>query len=258
MCIVLTYVTVVFVPFLGTQANIHITIMAEAAAVVGFVASIASLIDLSAKVVSRLHEFTSKVSDVPRSFRSLRARLPLLTTTLQRIQSQTEAGHLLDDITKALKALVDDTFKQVLAVHTCLFKILPSDGASKLKRVLRALKSLAKEDKIQEAMERIDQNSLSLAFHLTTQNVETGDLILSQLTELNMISKSASKSVGKDKLLSLARPTGRITLEELPLQTQLILPNSSQELLFRFSQLPVAAQERFKVQQEKQLSQFVE
>jgi hypothetical protein len=57
--------------------------MAETVAIVGLVSSIASLIELSINVVSRLHEFTSKTSDIPESFRSLSVHLPLLTATLQ-------------------------------------------------------------------------------------------------------------------------------------------------------------------------------
>ena len=64
---------------IGNQVNIHITNMAEAAAIIGLVASIASLVELSAKVVSRLYDFTSKTADIPESFRSLSTRLPLLT-----------------------------------------------------------------------------------------------------------------------------------------------------------------------------------
>lgn len=232
--------------------------MAEAAAIVGLVASIASLVDLSAKVVSRLHEFTSKSSDVPKSFRSLWVRLPLLTVTLQHIQSQAEAGHLLDNVTKALRTVVDDTFEQVLAVQTCLSKILPPNSASKLERALKALESLAKEDRVRQAVEKIDKNNDILVLHQTTRHIDQGDLIRAQLTELTMISKSASGSFGKDELLSLARATGKTVLEELPPQTQSMLSNSNRGLLFRFSQLPVTAQEEFIAQQEKHLSQFVE
>ncbi|KAL9591462.1 MAG: hypothetical protein Q9179_007698, partial [Wetmoreana sp. 5 TL-2023] len=97
--------------------------MAEAAAIVGLVASIASLVDLSAKVVSRL------------------------------------PGRLPEDVTKALTAVVDNAFEQVSTVQTSLAKVLPSDGASKLERALKALKSLAKEDKVQQALEKIDRNN---------------------------------------------------------------------------------------------------
>lgn len=249
---------IVLVPIIGIQANTHITNMAGAVAIVGLVASTASLVELSAKVVSRLHEFTSKSSDVPKSFRSLWVRLPLLTVTLQHIQSQAEAGHLLEDVTKALKPVVDDTFEQVLAVQTCLSKILPPDGASKLERALKALNSLAKEEKVQQAMEKIDENNDILVLYQTTRHVDTGDLVLAQLTELTKISKSESGLFGKDKLLSLARANRKTILEELPPQTNSMLSNSNRGLLFRFSQLPVAAQEKFIAQQEKQLIQFVE
>jgi hypothetical protein len=56
--------------------------MTEVTAIVGLVSSIASLIDLIAKVMSRLHDFSSKASDVPESFRSLSSWLPLLTVSL--------------------------------------------------------------------------------------------------------------------------------------------------------------------------------
>lgn len=167
--------------------------MAEAAAAIGLIASIASLIDLSAKVVSRLHEFTS---DIPESFRSLSIQLPLLTATLQHIQTQAQAGRLPDDVTKALKAVVDSTFKQVSDVQTCLSHILPLDSASKLERALKALKSLAKEDKVRQALEKIHKNIDVLVLHQTTRHVDTGDRILEELSKLSVAPPASSKSFG--------------------------------------------------------------
>lgn len=139
--------------------------MAEAAAVIGLVASIASLVELTAKVVSRLREFTSNASDLPESFRSLSTRLPLLTATLQHIQSQAKDDRFPDDVTKALKAVVDDTSKQVSDIQISLSKVLPLDGASKFERALKALKSLAKEDQVQRALEKIYGNNDILVLH---------------------------------------------------------------------------------------------
>ena len=160
--------------------------MAEAAAIVGLVASIASLVDLSGKVLSRLHEFNSKSSEVPESFLSLSTRLPLLTATLQHIQSQAEDSRLSDNVLKALQAVVDDTVKQVSSIHISLSKVLPSDGASKLERALKALKSLAKEDKIQQALEKIYRNNEILVLHQTTRHVDTSDRILEALANLSV------------------------------------------------------------------------
>ena len=170
----------------GIQVNVHIVNMAEAAAIIGLVASIASLIDLGAKVVSRLHNFTSKSSGVPESFRSLSTRLPLLTATLQHIQSQAEDGRFPDDVTEALKIVVDDTSKQVFDIQIYLSKVLPSDGTLKLERALKGLKSLAKEDKIQRALEKIYGNNHVLVLHQTTRHVNTGDRILEALSKLSV------------------------------------------------------------------------
>jgi hypothetical protein len=46
-------------------------------------------------------------------------------------------------VTKALKAVIDRTSEQISAVQTYLSKIFPPDGASKLERALKALKSLS-------------------------------------------------------------------------------------------------------------------
>ena len=177
---------VVLILCVAVQVGVHLTAMAEAAAVIGLVASIASLVELTAKVVSRLHEFTSKSSEVPESFRSLSTRLPLLTTTLQHIQFQAKDGRFPDNITKALRAVVDDTSKQVSDIQITLAKVLPADGASKLERALKALKSLAKEDEIQRALEKIYGNNDILVLHQTTRHVDTSDRILEALSKLSV------------------------------------------------------------------------
>jgi hypothetical protein len=170
--------------------------MAEAAAIIGLVASIASLIDLTARVVSRLHDFTSKSSDIPESFRSLSIQLPLLTTKLLRIQIQAEAGRLPDDVTKDLKSVVDNTSEQVSAIQIYLAKVLPPDSASKLEWTLKALKSLAKEDKVQQALERINKSNHILEFYQTTQHIDTSNRILDELSKLTAASTAPSRSFG--------------------------------------------------------------
>lgn len=169
--------------------------MAEAIAIVGLVASIASLIELSGTVVSRVQDFTSSISDIPESLRSLSIRLPLLTVTLNCIQTQAEAGHLPSDVTKALKAVVDNTSEQVLALQNCLSKILPPDSASKLERALKALRSLAKDDKVKQALGQIHRNIDILVLHQTTRHIDTGDRILGELSKLSVVPLS-SKSFG--------------------------------------------------------------
>jgi hypothetical protein len=220
------------VPFqiTGAQVSADVADMAEAAAIIGLVASIASLIELSAKVVSRLREFASKTSEIPESFRSLSTQLPLLTATLERIQTQAQARRLPDDVTKALRAVVDSTLTQASVVQARLFDILPPDDAPKLKRALKGLKSLAKEDKVCQALENIHKSIDVLVLHQTTQYVGTGDRILEELSKLSLAppaSKSFGLCLGQASQMEPDAFVGR-TNELQQLRHWLLLTNRSQ------------------------------
>ena len=170
--------------------------MAEAVAITGLVASITSLVEISAKIVSRLRDFTSDASDIPESFRSLSIQLPLLTATLQRIQSQAEASHFPNDVVIALKTVVDYTVEQVVNVQTSLSHVLPSEGDSKLERAVKALKSLAKDDKVQQALKKIHESNDILVLHQTTSHNDLAYLILEQVSRLRLAAPSGSRSLG--------------------------------------------------------------
>lgn len=90
--------------------------MIKVVVIIEFVASIVFLIEFNVKVVSRLHDFNFKFFKVFESFRFLSIRLFLLTTTLQYIQSQIKDDRFSNNVTKILKIVVDDIFKQVLDV----------------------------------------------------------------------------------------------------------------------------------------------
>ena len=186
--------------------------MAEAVALVGLAASIVSLVDVSAKVVSRLCDFTSNSADIPESFRSLWTRLPLLTATLQDIQSQAETGHIPDDTLNALNDVIGSTSKHVSILQIHLTKILPSEDASKLERALKALKSVAKEDQVQQAFEKIHKNIAFLILYQTTRHVGTGDRILEELSKLNVALPALSKL--PEVIKSLDTPYGSDQLSE--------------------------------------------
>lgn len=164
--------------------------MAEAAAVVGLVASIASLIDLGTKVATRLHEFISQTSEVPDSLRALATRLPLLNTSLQTISPQTQAGHLSHNAVVALQAVIASTSQQVNSLQTWLGQIVPPSDASRLQRGIKALKGLGKEKEVQAVVQKVHQDidTLTLVLHQTTRHVETGEHILEELAQLRLAS----------------------------------------------------------------------
>lgn len=172
--------------------------MAEAVAVVGIVASIGSLIDLGAKVATRLHEFASQTAEVPESFRALSTRLPLLNSSLQAISAQAQAGRLSQDVVVALHNVISNTFQQVTSLQTYLSHVLPPTDASRLQRAVKALKSLAKEKEVQAAVEKIHHDIDFLVLHQTTRHVDTGERILEELVRLQLVSASSPTNIPAD------------------------------------------------------------
>lgn len=158
--------------------------MAEAAAAVGLVASIASLIDLGVKITTRLDDFTTRTSEVPETFRSLEKRLPLLTSTLRLVRQQADARCLSAEVSTALQSLTRSTLTQLKVVESCLSKITPPADASRLRRAARALQSLTKDRDIRVAVERIQQDIDFLVFHQTTQHIDASGQILAALAQL--------------------------------------------------------------------------
>ena len=155
--------------------------MAEAAAVIGLVASIASLVDLSVKIVSRLKECASHAADVPKTFRSLADRLPLLMRTLQHVQARAEAGQVAVEVAKEVNILVNGILEQVKLVKQYLERITPAASASRFDRVLNGLKSLAADQKVKQAVERINLGIQVLVLHQTTCTVDVSDRTLQEI-----------------------------------------------------------------------------
>ncbi len=166
--------------------------MAEAVAIVGLIASIATLVDYSVKIVSRLNEFANNKSDIPTSFRSLANRLPLLSQTLQRIQARAQAGHVHEDVAKNLDRLVNSILNQANFLHECLDRIVPASNASRLEKSLKGLQSLANDEKVKQAIAKVQDDIGVLVLHQTTSIVDVSDRIFQELARLK-IQKSPAK-----------------------------------------------------------------
>ncbi|KAL6247007.1 hypothetical protein RBB50_006314 [Rhinocladiella similis] len=170
--------------------------MAEVAAVIGLVASVTSLVEVSSKVVFRLREFTVQTPHIPDLFDALSILLPLLTKTLEPIRGQAESGSLPEDTIRHVKDVVENTCEHVSRIQASPSAIVPTKDASKLERARKALKSLAKEDKILHALTIIQRNNDILVLYQTTRHVDTNDLILAELTKMRIHQPAPSWSKG--------------------------------------------------------------
>lgn len=174
-------------------------------------AAIITFIDFSVKVVSRLHEFNSRTTETPETFRTLIIQLPLLNITLQRIRHQALTGHVDKDVVIALKPVIDETAEQVKCLDAKLIKITPGASASSLERGLKALKSIVSENAVIKAVDKIDNCVNVLVLHHTTTSIDITANILRKVQELTISPAPTKVNEGTIALLHEAARQGHLS-----------------------------------------------
>lgn len=167
--------------------------MAEALAVIGLVSSIVQFVDFGTKVIHRLEEFTSNAGDVPKTFRSIQAQLPLIIDALERTRAQGDAGRISDKSAQVLKPVVEDSLERVKFLAQILDKAVPAADASNLQKRLKALKSLAYDKDVQDCVDRLQGNIHTLIFHQTTSHSDICDKLAQELKRLSLPASSAAE-----------------------------------------------------------------
>jgi hypothetical protein len=140
-------------------------LMAEALFVVGIVASIVQLVDFSSRVLDRLDEFQSSLKEVPRSFRHIKAELPVLRDTLQQTKDAIDTGSIRDETKTALTPAIEGCMEQVRSIDALLTKTLPTSNDSRLKRGTKAFWSLHQDAKVESIMKILRGYIATLTFY---------------------------------------------------------------------------------------------
>ncbi len=139
--------------------------MAEALAVVGIVSSIAQLVEFSSKILSRLHDFQSAVTDIPKTFQQIKAELPLLRDTLQQTKEAIDAGRVNDETTKALDPIIQGCREQIELLDATLAKTLPSPNDTPGKRRIKAILSIPQDAKVEKIVKTLHSYIRTLTFY---------------------------------------------------------------------------------------------
>jgi N-terminal domain on NACHT_NTPase and P-loop NTPases/NB-ARC domain len=166
--------------------------MAEAAAAIGLVASIVQLIEVSAKIVTRVNEFASATTEVPKSFLALKDRVALLTITLQEVQRQVSGGLMSDAAAKVLEPIVKRSLTNTRELIRLIEKAVPNATSSRFGKLARALKSLAYDSKVQKIMTQLEKDIQAFIFNQTTRQTDAVERIRQDLAGLNVASNTAS------------------------------------------------------------------
>ena len=125
-----------------------ITALGVASAVIGF-------LEIGAQIAKRLEEL-SKAGDVPKEFRDIRTRLPLILSIVSNIQETHEA--LAPDAQDAFESVVASCYEQIKQVEKSLEKVTVGTGDSRWRMFSRAAFSLVEESRLQKTSAALRDN----------------------------------------------------------------------------------------------------
>ena len=115
---------------------------------IGVASSIIQFVDLGMKVATRLKEYNSATTDVPRSLRHISAQLPLLLSALDRMKTDVEVEKVDLDTRCILKGVVSGCKQQVEKVDKIIGKVLHVPGDSLVTKVQKVFVGLKNDEKV--------------------------------------------------------------------------------------------------------------
>lgn len=135
---------------------------------IGLASAILSFITFSHHVLARLAEFNSNINGIPKSLQGLKTELPLLIDVFDRVEKQTSSGYHEKFTRLAVKSVLDRCNDQVNKLERILEETLPPPGAGWVDRSVKALKSLDRDEKLQEIEKELDRCKQTLILHQVT------------------------------------------------------------------------------------------
>lgn len=126
---------------------------AEVFAVIGIIANILGLIDLSVDVYTRAEGFSHDVNEIPQAFRHISQALPLVKSALQETEKRIKEGEISEEACQALRKVLDGCEVTVTKLKDIFCDVLPAKDASKWTRGWKAISSKGQDKKV-EALDK--------------------------------------------------------------------------------------------------------
>lgn len=121
---------------------------AEALAVLGVIASIISIIDGTKQV----YDATTSAEGLPKAFREVAGRLPIITNTLGAAEQCIKEGVVSEASYKGVKQVIQACQDKATKLDGLFRKVIPGDNASRRERYLSAVRTLGKGNEVEKLM----------------------------------------------------------------------------------------------------------
>ena len=144
--------------------------MAEAVVAISFISSIASLIDIISRTLSRLRESQTIPGQAPAVYQDVLDQLPLLLEVVQRLQSQSSDRSQHHDLQSKLSPAVDGCIRQINMIGAGVEKWRPSSQDSSIKRIRKAIASVNNEKKLVQALRILEMYKTTIHIYLSSSH----------------------------------------------------------------------------------------
>ena len=131
----------------------------EAFAVLGVIGAIVAIIDGTQKVF----ESTRDSQGLPQAFREVARRLPIVRTTLNSAQQNTDGQNIDGSSYEALLQVAKACEEKAKKLDILFHQACPPHGASDIERYYKAVKSMGRGHKVEDLMKRILEDVQLLA-----------------------------------------------------------------------------------------------
>ena len=144
----------------GSRQTLRLPTMDPITAI-GLASAIITFVEIGSKIAKRLEEL-SEAGDVPKVFRDVRTRLPLLLQIVERTRDGTRDLNV--DSQASLEAVVRNCYEQVKQLEEILDKVTIAQQDSRWKRGAKAVVSLIEENRVQRIATALKDNVQLLTF----------------------------------------------------------------------------------------------
>lgn len=140
--------------------------MVEGFAAAAIISSIVQLVDFSFKVVTRINDYRSSATEVPKSLNYLSTQLPELVSELQQIKDRIKNGLLPNERAATLLPVVQGCEKSIADLHSILVKTLPKPSDGRIKKAVKCVNGVLNDGKIDSIVNAIHGyiTTLTLSF----------------------------------------------------------------------------------------------
>jgi len=142
----------------------------EPVTAISLAAAIVQFVDVGAKIVKRLSDFSNNIDEIPKAFRQIKTQLPLIINGVRRIQDQVKSNDINPSSEEALLPVLREFQEAAQRLEELLERILPPATASSLQRRTKAIASLRYDSKVQDIAETLAKYVSVLTFHQSVSN----------------------------------------------------------------------------------------